>query len=948
MSISKRIFLLYTIVVIETVVALSMLYGFDYLPISRSALVLIIAMIVGVIIFLGIIHQLFVQPVKKRLKTLHHTIEDLLKHGTSQYPLFDEPEFQQIVDTVSKRAKELHRQKFMLDWILDHMPAGVIIYQPTVVYANRYTLEHLETNIASLQKMTPIDFLEDQQEKKEKFLAIMLERMRGEGERVSYETTLRTDQKTIHVFAVSDTIEYNDKPAGIVTFIDISELRKVESELAQLQRHLPMVAYHITRTSDGDKIHYISDAITDLTGYSPDEVKSQSNWWGSHIHPDDYEQVKLDQQRLFSIGKLHHRYRLLRKDGTYLWVDERVVLLSYQDGAREFAGFWNDVTREKIWQFAHNALADANESMLRAKSEIKLLKRVCQAVVESGLCCYAWVGKANDQDQYLTSICRYPETEDYDKQIKVTLDQTLFTSLGPVGKVARGVKEIVFNSDTRTNPAIAPWREAMLSRGFLSSVSISIEAESDTTLTLNLYADLPNWFDYSLNPLLMTLAKNIGFAIRDLKNREKLQYLSYHDALCGLPNINALKSRLASLKGAAAIAVINIHDFSTVNLNFGYSLGNVILCQTAKAIMECVTKKDTLYHLGGDKFALLVLDADKSEMEAIACRIQRRLVKGVKAEQYTIPIYLRMGIVATPEDCDDPVRLHELAMSTLNFRNHGAPVTRFEPWMQKLSQKRLAIESLLYQVISKESFTLQYQPIIDTQSGKVVQCEALLRVNDEEGKPVRPDLFISVAEDLGLGQQITQIVIRKVLAQQKEWRARGIYLRVAINVSVVDIEDPNFFSMLKEQLAHYGLSSDAIAIEITERTAVDKPEAVQLFITHAKSLGIVIEIDDFGVAQSSLHEITQIDFDILKIDKSFIDRIVSDKRNNEVVRFIIQIAKLFDGKTIAEGVETEEQLQWLKANGCDYIQGYLFSPPMSSEAFEAWYNARKKEEKSDA
>jgi len=394
--------------------------------------------------------------------------------------------------------------------------------------------------------------------------------------------------------------------------------------------------------------------------------------------------------------------------------------------------------------------------------------------------------------------------------------------------------------------------------------------------------------------------------------------------------------------------VINIHDFSTVNLNFGYSLGNIILCQTAKAIMECVTKKDTLYHLGGDKFALLVLGVDKAQMESIAYRIQKRLSQGIKAEQYTIPIYLQIGIVATPEDCESPVRLHELAMSTLNFRDHGAPVTRFEPWMQKLSQKRLAIESLLHKVISEESFTLKYQPIIDTKSGEVVQCEALLRVDNDENQPIRPDLFISVAEDLGLGQQITHIVIKKVLTQQKEWRQRGIELRVALNVSVVDIEDPNFFSVLKDQLEHYGLSSDAIAIEITERTAVDKPEAVQLFITHAKSLGIVIEIDDFGVAQSSLHEITQIDFDILKIDKSFIDRIVSDKRNNEVVRFIIQIAKLFDGKTIAEGVETEEQLQWLKDNGCDYIQGYLFSSAMLPEAFEAWYNARKKEENSDA
>ncbi|SFP44152.1 bifunctional diguanylate cyclase/phosphodiesterase [Hydrogenimonas thermophila] len=938
MSISKKFILIYSILLILGTLLFEIWEG------NYTLLPDIVNIFVLTVLFFSVIYFIIIKPIGNKLRQLSQEVYNLPENNKLDLPNFSEPELQDLADAVSSAAYELRQQKNMLDWILDHIPAGVVIYQPNIVYANQYALEHLSLDIKSMHKVKPVDFLAkhiDEKTKKQLYL-LMKNRIKGIEGRKSYNTELYVNGQTLHVFAVSDTIEYNGKPAGIITFIDMTELRWAEFELTLLQRYLPVVAYHVTITKEGEKFYYISNAIEELTGFTPEEVKSQQNWWYQHVHPDDKECINKRKEKFIKNEKFQSQYRILRKDGTYIWINEQIVILENNNGVKELAGFWRDSTREKIWQFAHNALAKANEGMLRAKSESLLFKYICKVLVDSGFCCYAWIGKADLEQDKIVPLYSYPYDETYASDITITLNQELLTSLGPTGEVASKKRDISLNTDTRTNENIKPWREEMIKRKFFSSAAINIDSDKNKILTLNIYADLPGWFDETLIPLLTTLGRNIGFALSDLNSRERLKYLSYHDSLCGILNINALKSRLLTLKQPAAIAVINIRDFSTVNLNFGYSVGNSILCRTATVIKSCVAKKDKLYHLGGDKFALLVINADKKCMEGIAKRIQKRLAEGVVYENHSIPIFLRIGIAATPEDCSDPTTLHELGMSALNFGNSSRSITKFEPWMQEVSRTRLMLESTIHKAINEESFELYYQPIVNSSSGKVTQCEALIRLNDQDGKPIRPDLMISVAEDLGLITQITRIIIKKVLLQQKIWRSKGVNVRVAVNISAADIEDPEFFPNLQEMLLKNGLNSDIIALEITERTTVEKTDVVRDFIDYARSIGIAIEIDDFGVAHSSLHEISQINFDILKIDKSFIDRILIDERNAEIVRFIIHMATQLQAQTVAEGVEKQEQIDWLKDNGCDFIQGYIYSKPLPTDEFEAWYNVHKK------
>ena len=367
------------------------------------------------ILFFTVIYLFIIKPTSTKLGRLSKEIYELSDNDELDLPTFSEPELQEVANAVNSAAHILRQQKNMLDWILDHIPAGIVIYQPTIIYANKYAVEHLNLNIDNISKLKPVDFLakEVDSKKREELYLLMLNRIKGVNGRKSYNTELYVNGKKLQVFAVSDTIEYNDKPAGIITFIDITELKWAELELTLIQRYLPMVAYHIFIDNDGEKFYYISNAIEELTGFKPDEIKSQPNWWYRHIHPEDKDSIIVLKEQFSKNSKFKQQYRLIKKDGTYIWIDEQIVMLEDRDGRRELVGFWRDITREKIWQFAHNALASANECMLKAKNEEVLFEYLCKVLVERGFCRYAWIGRVDIEQDRVVPIRYYPKDDTY-------------------------------------------------------------------------------------------------------------------------------------------------------------------------------------------------------------------------------------------------------------------------------------------------------------------------------------------------------------------------------------------------------------------------------------------------------------------------------------------------------------------------------------------------------
>jgi diguanylate cyclase (GGDEF)-like protein/PAS domain S-box-containing protein len=860
-------------------------------------------------------------------------------------PNFKDIELQRLVDSIKLMTSTLYEQKNMFEGLLEEMPMGVIIYQPNIVYVNKYFFKQFKTNFDRVKTLTPVDLLDSlvvSLEEKEKFIAKVKERTKNKGSIYTYETNLQLDGVKIDVLAVSQTIKYKGKSAGLVTFVDTTEIKKTESELSLFLQHSPIVFYHIKYNSKNEiKILNISDSVFELTGFYKDEISP--DWWFDSLHPDDKVLAKKRRVKLLARGSLNSTYRMKRKDGSYVWVNGEAHIVKSGENEVEMVGFWSDSTKQEASKYMSKALSNINNFLLHAQDDKILLEKICEIMVHDGPFVFAWIGKVDLDGDTINPIFGIGDEQNYLKNLKITINKESKYSKGLAGSIVHHEKTVLVNPDTKNNKLMEPWKEEMLKRGFFSSAAVKITMCNDEDLILYLHSDTTHMFSTQFIAMLKTISHNVSFALVHIKNINRLKFLSYHDPLSGLPNVNALQEELETVKGPLSFCAMNIRDFSLVNLNYGYDFGNKVLLEIAKTIQNSIPTTDKLFRIGGDKFGLLVYNAHKSLAIDIATRIKKKLAKGMQIDSHFLPIYVRISLVSAPEDTSNTNDLYNLGVSIQGYSRGKKDIALFEPWMIDMSKNRILLERNIIEAIENESFEVYYQPIINMKNEKPLQCEALMRLNDKEGKPISPELMAKTAEEFGMISDITKIIIKKVIKQQRIWREKGILQKVAINISASDISNQNFFYMLEEQLIANGLGSDAISLELTERTAIENLEVAKKFILHAKSLGIDIEIDDFGVAQSSLNEISSIDFDILKIDKSFVDKIASDKKSRKVIEFIIYLAKEFNAKTIAEGVETPEQKEWLKNAGCDCIQGYLYSRPIPHDKYEIWLKGLQKD-----
>ncbi len=897
-------------------------------------------------ITLIVIYWLVVRKQLEKITALKKSVAAIPEHPemVKNLPKFQEPDLQVLVDAISHTASELKEEKELLDRILENMPAGVLIYQPTVVYANKYAFDFFGIPMKRLQQMTPLDILTDDISPDEKkfYTQLVNLRMKGEGGQQTYEVAVNTDHGECLVYAVSNDIWYNGKPAGIITFVDITERWKAKRELELILELSPLVIYHIRKEKDKKSVIFVSKSIERMVGFSQQGVRQNPSWWHDHIHPHDLEQVLVNQQVLAGKKYLRHIYRLQKADGSYIWVDDHVYLIG-EKNRDEIIGFWMPVTAIESARRMAVVLAKVGKLFKDIPQESKFdpkkyIEKVCHILIESELFKFVWAGRY-ERDK-IVPLCSMGYGDMKGFKFESESDKDSFLS-GPMKQVLENKISLIINADTKSNFMMQPWRETMLKRGLFSSASFLIKMPEGENIALDIYSEISGIFDKTMRSFLRTLAKDIGLWMAHQYATQRLAHLSYRDPLCGIPNINALMEYLKTSSLMRTIGVLNLRHFSQINLYYGYETGNELLCAVAKRVSEVIDKKDKAYRLGGDRFAIVIEGVTKEKAVEIFERVRDALISGVELSKHRLPVYVHIGVAAYPEDTSSAEHLLELGMNALNFKECRNGITLFEPWMLEISHRRAIVEKELESAIEKDRFEIFYQPIVDANSGMFVQCESLLRLRDEKGKFVNIELLISVAEENGLINDVTRIVVQKVLAQMKRWQDMGIKTRVAVNISAKDMLSREFFPMLEDLLLQNGLTGEVLAIEITERTAIENVEGARIFIEKAHKIGITVEIDDFGIANSSLYEITLIDFDLLKIDKSFVDHLVDSERSQKVVRYIINLAKDIGARTIAEGVETPGQEKWLREAGCDLIQGYLYARPMPPKDFEAWYNSYK-------
>ncbi len=439
----------------------------------------------------------------------------------------------------------------------------------------------------------------------------------------------------------------------------------------------------------------------------------------------------------------------------------------------------------------------------------------------------------------------------------------------------------------------------------------------------------------------------IGIFIDISKQKEaekRLIYQANHDKLTGLPNRDLFLDRLnmavlqaKRFQKKIAVLFIDLDHFKYINDTFGHAQGDRVLKKIATRLKTCIRENDTLARMGGDEFTVIVQDFDAHhEVEFIANRILSSLDKPIFSGPQEVYISSSIGISFFPDDglsADVLMKRADTAMYSAK-KNGRKQHHFFHSGMEGYSRHRLEMERLLRQALENKEFLPHYQPQFDLSSGQVIGAEALLRWQRPKSGLIPPDQFIPLAEENGMILPIGEWVLNEVCKQAHSWQESGWHsFRIAANLSARQFSQPGLSTLIQNILTDTNLDPKFLELELTETVAMQHVEATLQTLKTLKSTGITLSIDDFGTGYSSLSYLKQFPIDKLKIDRSFIADIAHDPNDAAIVVATISLANCLGLKVIAEGVETEEQLSFLKMHGCHEVQGFLLGRPVPAEQF---------------
>jgi diguanylate cyclase (GGDEF)-like protein/PAS domain S-box-containing protein len=426
----------------------------------------------------------------------------------------------------------------------------------------------------------------------------------------------------------------------------------------------------------------------------------------------------------------------------------------------------------------------------------------------------------------------------------------------------------------------------------------------------------------------------------------ELKYIAYHDNLTGLYNRVAFTEYLEQeivkcdrfSDSIFAVLFLDLDGFKLVNDSLGHLIGDALLIAVAKRLQSCLKATDLIARFGGDEFNILLFNIkDVSYPIQIAKRIDRVLKQPFNLQENQVFISTSIGIVLSTtrgKKPEDFLRDADIALYQAKAQGKGI-YEIFNSQMHAQTVERLELETYLWQALEKNEFQVYYQPIISVVSERIVGFEALVRWYHAQKGIISPAKFIPVAEETGLIIDLGWWVFRQACRQIKQWQKdfpeyESCY--ISINFSIKQFARPNLLRKIETILTEVDLEKNKLKLEITESTIMSNSEVSNNNIKELREAGIKLSIDDFGTGYSSLSYLHRFPLDTIKIDRSFIKKIDKGGRNKEIVEAIIVLAHKLDMDVVAEGVKTKEQYQQLRCLGCDRVQGYLFSPPISTNA----------------
>jgi diguanylate cyclase (GGDEF)-like protein/PAS domain S-box-containing protein len=442
---------------------------------------------------------------------------------------------------------------------------------------------------------------------------------------------------------------------------------------------------------------------------------------------------------------------------------------------------------------------------------------------------------------------------------------------------------------------------------------------------------------------------------RDVTERkrweETLEHQARHDSLTGLPNRTLLRDRLHDMlsrapwrKSGLAVLFLDLDRFKTINDTLGHAVGDLLLKEVAVRLTSAVRYGDTVARLGGDEFVVMLADvAQPRDVVGVTQKILDVLSKPFLLDGHELSVSTSIGVSLYPADGEDPDVLLKNADAALyqakeQGRNNCQYYSRD---MNAKVEKRLQMERWLRHAVERNELVLHYQPRVNLENGRTTGVEALVRWRHPDLGTIPPEEFIPLAEDTGLIEPIGEWVLRTACAQHRAWQAAGLSpIRVAVNLSARQLQQPNFVERIRHALTDTGQSPQLLELELTESVLMTHAETTIKTLGELDAMGVALSIDDFGTGYSSLSYLNRLPIRTLKIDRSFICNMTHNPKDATIVAAITSLGHSLQLNVVAEGVETNAQLQFLRSIRCDEMQGYVFSKPLPAEELIAFLRAR--------
>ncbi len=505
--------------------------------------------------------------------------------------------------------------------------------------------------------------------------------------------------------------------------------------------------------------------------------------------------------------------------------------------------------------------------------------------------------------------------------------------------------------DIGSDPLWDDYRALAQAYGLAACWSSPVLLGEQVRATFALYYREPRPVEAFHRRMVEACVRLCQLALQHEQQQREIERLAYFDGVTGLANRSLLADRARHLlplaqrsASPAALLLLDLDRFKTVNDSLGHAVGDQVLAEVARRLQAQLRDADTLARVGGDEFVALLGGCDAAAAMHVAGKLLAALAPPLQLPGLaSLSLAASIGISCCPDDgvdLDTLLKHADIAMYEAKRAGRGCARYYLRAMNAQLDE-RLALEADLRRALSGGELQLHYQPKLRLADQALIGVEALLRWTDPQRGPVAPDRFIPVAEECGLINALDAWVLESACAQLAAWRRSGLALpQVAVNISALRFYQDDVAAHLGVLLQQHGLAASSIALEVTERLMLDEDPQARAQIAHLHAIGVQLSVDDFGTGYSSLSYLKRLPVAELKIDKSFVRDLETDAGDRALVSAVIGIGRALGISVVAEGVETEAQRQALLAAGCEAAQGWLFARPMPAEALQAWCASR--------